>query len=134
MWNYILIGLSLLWFAGSKAKESILSKLQFGFGGINFDLANFRFLLSLTLFNPLPTKISINSIQAELLLNGQKIADIFRTIPTEINPGNNTIQLTGIPLAGNIYAQVGNLAGKLELAYTITAGPLSYTTKIYLRG
>jgi hypothetical protein len=127
--DLIWIGLAGIVFLAMKAKENILNKLSVSLDSIKPDIANLRLKIKLNIFNPLPTSVPITAITGKISVSGKDLADFMNTSGFVLTPGSNFIELNAFPQFSNVITSAENLLkGRIDFNYTITAGPLSYTS------
>ena len=114
-----------------KAKDNILAKLSFSLGGILPDLRNLRLKVKLNILNPLPTELPISSITGKISVSGTDLADYMNTSGFTLKPGPNTVEINAFPLFSNVISSSSELLkGRIDFNYTITSGPLSYSSTV----
>jgi len=116
-----------------KGSANVLSKINFRFLNVEPDFRNLSFQLVFGANNPLPTDLTINSILGRLEVNKKVIAEFYQVSPTILKPGENKIFVNAFPKIGNILSDLKTvLNGKKEAFYTITAGPLSFSSSLLM--
>jgi hypothetical protein len=112
-----------------RAKDNILSRLSISLGGIVPDLKNLRLRIKLNIFNPLPTPIPVTSISGKISVSNSDLADYINNESFNLVPGPNIIELNAFPLFANVISSSSEiLKGRINFQYTITSGPLSYSS------
>lgn len=129
---YLILGIAGLAYLILKAKTNILNQLTIGLAGIVPDVLNLRLKLKLAINNPLPTEIPISTLIGNVSVSGKPIAEYANSAGFVLVPGNNIIEISAFPLLANVITSSGDiLKGKVDLNYTITSGPLSFSDSVY---
>lgn len=114
-----------------RAKDNILSRLSVSLGGIIPDIRNLRLKVQLNIFNPLPTPIPVTSISGKISVTNTDLADYINNEGFNLVPGPNIVELNAFPLFANVISSSSEiLKGNINFKYTITSGPLSYSSTV----
>lgn len=126
--NYVIPGAFILYLLANRATNSILARLNFKFVGIQPDIINLRIKLKISMVNPLPTPIVLDTITGNLLVNNSTIADFFKVDKTILTPGPNEILLNTQLLNSSILNLVrAGTFNNASINFRIVSGPLSYS-------
>jgi len=129
----LILGLTGLLYLLYQAKNNILNRLTISFSGIVPDILNLRLKLKLAINNPLPTDIPISTITGTVSIAGKPIAEFSNTSGIILVPGQNLVEISAFPLLANVVSSASSLlSGKIDLNYTLTSGPFSYSDKLFL--
>jgi len=114
-----------------RAKDNILSRLSVSLGGIIPDVRNLRLKVKLNIFNPLPTAIPVTTISGKISVTNTDLADYINNEGFNLVPGPNIVELNAFPLFANVISSSSEiLKGNINFKYTITSGPLSYSSTV----
>lgn len=114
-----------------KAKDNILNQLTFSFAGLIPDILNLRLRLKLNINNPLPTEVPVSTLIGSVSVSDKTVAEFANSQGFVLQPGQNTIEISAFPLLANVVSASSDiLKGRINLNYTITSGPLSYSSSI----
>jgi len=114
-----------------RAKDNILSRLSVSLGGIIPDIRNLRLKVKLNIFNPLPTAIPVTTISGKISVTNTDLADYINNEGFNLVPGPNIVELNAFPLFANVISSSSEiLKGNINFKYTITSGPLSYSSTV----
>jgi len=114
-----------------RAKDNILSRLSVSLGGIIPDVRNLRLKVKLNIYNPLPTAIPVTTISGKISVTNTDLADYINNDGFNLVPGPNIVELNAFPLFANVISSSSEiLKGNINFKYTITSGPLSYSSTV----
>jgi hypothetical protein len=129
----LILGLTGLLYLLYQAKNNILNRLTISFSGIVPDIINLRLKLKLAINNPLPTEIPITTITGSVSVAGKPVAEFSNTSGIILVPGQNIVEISAFPLLANVVSSASSLLkGRIDVNYTLTSGPFSYTDSIFL--
>jgi hypothetical protein len=129
--EWFFIGLAGLVYLAIRAKDNILNQLTVSLAGIVPDIRNLRLKIKLNIYNPLPNSIPITAITGKISVKNTDLADYMNTDGFTLVSGGNVVELNAFPLFANVISSSSELLkGRIDFKYTITSGPLSYTSTV----
>jgi len=127
--DLLLIGIAGIVYLAMKASDNILKKLSVSLSGITPDIKNLRLKVKMNIYNPLPTAIPITAITGKISVSGNNLADYMNTTGFTLQPGGNVVEINAFPQFSNVISSSAELLkGQINFDYTITSGPLSYSS------
>ncbi len=105
--------------------------LVISFAGFWADIRNLKFGLKFDLFNPTPASFTISNFFGNVEYNGKRIADFVNMDETNIQPGNNIIQVPLSFYPGNSLDLIKAAAkGTLKFNYNLTKDFITISNSI----